>query len=246
MEHNGVFRKSLFGGFDQKAVLNYIEQLEQSKAQLQRQLQERENQKEACRQAEENLAKMEAEMVEKDAVITSLVQKNEELTLQLTEKMERIQRRECELESLQEQAAGMMEKSQMYSDVSGKIGDTLLQAQATADRIVEQAKRDQQNIRTQTTEMIQRTMDDIGALRVQLVSLRGQVGEALQALDVKIGGLVDSIDVAQRSFQGKKTFLDNRQKYERQAAQLMEKAGDLEQAPQETAPAPQEGPKESR
>ena len=181
LEHSGIFRKALFGGFDQKAVLNYIEELEQGKAQLKEQLDACLAREESCRQAEEQLVQMEAVLLEKDALIASLTQKNEEISLQLAEKMQSIERRECELSSLQQQADGLIEKSELYENVSGKIGDTLLQAQATADRIVEQAKRDQLNICTQTSEMIEHTMREMENFRANLVAVRGKLGESMES-----------------------------------------------------------------
>lgn len=219
MEHNGIFRKSLFGGFDQKAVLSYIEQLEREKAETLAKLEACLGREEQCRQNELRMSQMEAEMAEKDALVASLTAKNEQLTLQLTEKLERIQRRECELESLQEQADGLIEKSELYTNVSEKIGDTLLQAQATADRIVGSAKRDQTNIRNQTIEMIDRTMSDIDGLRQDLDVVRSRVELSLHALDSHVSSILDSIDGASRNFAGKKSFLDNRQKFEEAAEQ---------------------------
>lgn len=219
MEHNGIFRKSLFGGFDQKAVLSYIEQLEREKAEVQAKLDACLEREEQCRQNELRMTELEAEMAEKDALVATLTAKNEQLTLQLTEKLERIQRRECELESLQEQADGLIEKSELYTNVSEKIGDTLLQAQATADRIVGSAKRDQMNIRNQTIEMIDRTMSDMDGLRQDLDVVRSRVELSLHALDSHVANILDSIDGASRNFAGKKSFLDNRQKFEEAAEQ---------------------------
>lgn len=214
MENNGIFRKSLFGGFDQKAVLSYIERLEKEKAEMQAKLDACLAREAQCRENELRMTEMETEMAERDGLIASLTEKNEHLTLQLTEKLERIQRRECELESLQEQADGLIEKSELYTNVSEKIGDTLLQAQATADRIVENAKRDQANIRNQTIDMIDRTMSDIEELREDLDVVRSRVELSLHALDSHVSSILDSIDAAGRNFAGKKSFIGNRQKFE--------------------------------
>ena len=96
---------------------------------------------------------------------------------------------------------------------------TLLQAQATADRIVGSAKRDQMNIRNQTIEMIDRTMSDIDGLRQDLDVVRSRVELSLHALDSHVASILDSIDGAGRNFAGKKSFLDNRQKFEEAAEQ---------------------------
>ena len=154
MEQKAEFKNEPFGGYEKESVLKYIDDMSRTAAESEAKLQEQIEQiTRSRRELEEQIAEFEKRMQDASETIDAEKGKNKKLSEMIGLLQEEIDRQRRQGESrtreyqaaqeknrqLQEQVRQVEEKSKLYDEAAASIGSAILQAQQTAQSIVDEA-----------------------------------------------------------------------------------------------------------
>lgn len=204
MEKQVIFKKATVGGFDKKAVLSYIDELDQkfneTKQQLEEQLAllEEENNRlteEISRmgeEAEQNAVKLE-EQLNKNKELSSLTDTlNSEIGKQkcfIEEKEREIQVQIEHGNQLQKKIEELQLKNQKYDDASLQIGALLLDADKMAKDIVGKAEIKAKQIDSDMIRNSEDAREKFSAFKNELACLRMRLNSGVQAFQNELDEL---------------------------------------------------------
>lgn len=219
MEQKAEFKTSLFGGYEKESVLKYIDDMSRAAAESEAKLQEQIEQITRSRQGlEEQIAEFEKRMQDASETIDAEKGKNKKLSEMIGLLQEEIdhQRRQGESRTreyqaaqeknrqLQEQVRQVEEKSKLYDEAAASIGSAILQAQQTAQSIVDeaggQAKEivDRANTQAQAItddaqRFIDRVLQKMDDMQQEFLTLRGRMDESINQLNNRFAQLDEDI-----------------------------------------------------
>ena len=161
MGEAGTFKTTTFGGFDKKSVLSYIDALNEQfhaaeadyAAKLEEYARAQDSQVAHIKKLEAQLADQEgkltavAEQLEKERgiarqaqeMISELDTQNKALQKQLSDSERELQIQIERGRQLQFKAESLDYKSKKYDELSGQIGDAMIEAKRNADQIIAEA-----------------------------------------------------------------------------------------------------------
>ena len=223
MEQQMIFRTSAMG-FHKKEVLQYIDDLKATSQKQLIELQEKvdglekQNQQAAEKLAscEENLAKAEEKnqrdsrkLLEKNQQIDQLNAEVDELKKQIDNKDREIQIQIERNRQLQFRVESLEYKSRKYDESSSQIGQAIIQAQNSADKILADAKAEVKGIYQNNEHIVEELGQNFTDFKQEIHSLVDQIRSAISSMEHKIGSIEGSVQNAvDRAAEFKKTYAE--------------------------------------
>jgi len=183
LANDGVFKSALFGGFNKKNVLQYIEQLN---IRAQTELRSMEERLEQINQERNDFA---GQFYEKDRTIEALEksleqQQADNLSLgETVEKMDQelahykgaVRQKDYDIRVLEEKnkqlsfkLESFMYKSRRYDELNEAVGEAITEAKRTADQIVKESNR-------QATAIANAAQKELDKISAKLMAFKGEV-----------------------------------------------------------------------
>ena len=191
---NGEFRKSLFGGFNKTDVLQFVAGISSENAKNESDLKER---LDHTAQKHFELEKQVAETTKK---YTSLCasekaekQKNAELYKQisaLNETVRALREENIALKTqqndIQSDLAAISRQKEEYDLLITKCGQLCIAAEARVNDIIEEAKRQAEQIKSdKSAQIFEKMMDEISGAEVEIDKIRSTLKHIVQRIDVR-------------------------------------------------------------
>ena len=193
MEKDGVFKTSVFGGFDKQSVLSYVNEMIEKGQEKERQLTTR------CEDAERErdlYLKKYNEESNKTASLQEKIRQLEEANTALEEKEKELQKlREQEESSRAKIAelngllAGYEESGRKYNEVASKVGAVMVEAQKQADVIVARAHMQAEQVAQEAISNIYHINKCFDQAMEDVYRLRTFAGQTMQAFDEQMAQL---------------------------------------------------------
>lgn len=180
MDQEGIFKTTTFGGFDKKAVLTYIDALtekhhaqeEELRGQIVEFSKAQDSQVEYIQKLEDQLETLEdkldvlAEQLESERAATphaaseinDLNQENQELAHKLAEAEKELSIQQERNRQLQFKVEGVVYKSQKYDELSSQVGEAMLSAKASADKILQDAQNEAKRLLEEARQTAKETL----------------------------------------------------------------------------------------
>ena len=203
MSEQGLF-KTVFSGFDKKAVLQYIQELSEqagkAREELEGQLREKEEQiaslQSQLQEKEEQIAGLSADCELYKSRISELNGTQSSLSFRLEKQVQLTDEKDRELKIQQEsnrqlqfKVESLEYKSRRYDEVAQEIGATLADARHNAAQISEQA-------RTEANEMARRLSGELNAFRQEVSGMKSQMLGEMERLMDQVRGRLERLEEA--------------------------------------------------
>lgn len=204
MSEQKIFKTSAFGGFKKADVLSYIDnistQTQKEKAELDEKVKKLEGEllsaKNEVPQAvstgmsDEEKAQL-GEEKQRSQEMSSLIDRlNLEMAKQkkvLDEKDAEIVSLQGEVDRLQQKLVVNGEKAAKYDEIAVKVGSLVIDAKREADKIVENAKQEAQNITKAKEERLSKMNEEFLQFKSGVENIRKELRGTLEILDDKLG-----------------------------------------------------------
>lgn len=212
MADAGFFKTTTFGGFDKKSVLTYIDTLSQQfraaeeeyTEKLNSYAQAQDSQVAHIKKLEENLAlaneqvsQLQKQLDEQrelasqaQEMISGLDSQNKELHKKLSDNDREMQIQLERCRQLQFKAESLDYKSKKYDEISNQIGDAIIEARQSADKIIETANEQADEITQKAKDYMKNFYSELSSFNSDATRLRKSIEEILFVLN-------DRIDVMQ-------------------------------------------------
>ena len=197
MEQKPEFKRNLWG-YEKEAVLKYIDEMSRSAKQTEEQLGQKLEQITRSREElEGQIADFEQKLQSVSDNLDSEQGKNKKLNEMITLLQEEIDRQRRRSESrerdyqniqeqnraLQEQVRQMAGNSKKYEEAAAAIGSAVLEAQQTAQAIVEKANRRAQDISQETDAFISGVLEKVEGMQSDFLVLREKMNQSIDLLN---------------------------------------------------------------
>ena len=225
MEDSGVLKTTTFGGFDKKSVLAYIDSLNEQfhtaeadyRAKLGEYAKAQDSQLAHIKRLEAQLADQEgklaavAEELEKERAlhrqtlesVSGMEERNAALQKQVSDGERELQIQLERCRQLQFKAESLDYKSKKYDEMSGQIGDALLEAKRSAEAIVEEAKGKAAEIVAQAHEYMRGFYSELSTFKGDSARLRKSIEEILFVLNDRIDVMQEVVRQVEKRFEPK-------------------------------------------
>ncbi|MBC3937647.1 MULTISPECIES: hypothetical protein [Anaerotruncus] len=229
MGEAGTFKTTTFGGFDKKSVLSYIDALNEQfhaaeadyAAKLEEYARAQDSQVAHIKKLEAQLADQEgkltavAEQLEKERgiarqaqeMISELDTQNKALQKQLSDSERELQIQIERGRQLQFKAESLDYKSKKYDELSGQIGDAMIEAKRNADQIIAEANGKAAQITDQAHAYMRNFYSELGSFKGDAARLRKSIEEILFVLNDRIDVMQEVVRQVEKKF-GDDTRLD--------------------------------------
>ena len=229
MGEAGTFKTTTFGGFDKKSVLSYIDALNEQfhaaeadySAKLEEYARAQDSQVAHIKKLEAQLADQEgkltavAEQQEKKRGIARQAQEtdsepdtqNKALQKQLSDSERELQIQIERGRQLQFKAESLDYKSKKYDELSGQIGDAMIEAKRNADQIIAEANGKAAQITDQAHAYMRNFYSELGSFKGDAARLRKSIEEILFVLNDRIDVMQEVVRQVEKKF-GDDTRLD--------------------------------------
>ena len=229
MGEAGTFKTTTFGGFDKKSVLSYIDALNEQfhaaeadyAAKLEEYARAQDSQVAHIKKLESQLADQEgkltavAEQLEKERgiarqaqeLISELDSQNKTLQKQLADSERELQIQIERGRQLQFKAESLDYKSKKYDELSGQIGDAMIEAKRNADQIIAEANGKAAQITDQAHVYMRNFYSELGSFKGDAARLRKSIEEILFVLNDRIDVMQEVVRQVEKKF-GDDTRLD--------------------------------------
>ena len=208
MGEAGTFKTTTFGGFDKKSVLSYIdalnEQFHAAEADYAAKLEE------YARAQDSQVAhikKLEAQLADQEGKISELDTQNKALQKQLSDSERELQIQIERGRQLQFKAESLDYKSKKYDELSGQIGDAMIEAKRNADQIIAEANGKAAQITDQAHAYMRNFYSELGSFKGDAARLRKSIEEILFVLNDRIDVMQEVVRQVEKKF-GDDTRLD--------------------------------------
>lgn len=202
MEDQGIFKVSMFGGFDKQSVLTYVDDMIEKAQERENSLQKRCD--ELLSERDKYFAQVK-DLQHKVDTIAESASKFSETEKDLSQKDARIKELEAQLAStkkqlsaLQTHAAENEEKGRKYDSVTAQVGAVMVEAQKQADAIIARARQKADDIAQDSVNHIYAINKRLDEFKNDLYRLRSYTAETLQTFDQKI----EQIDISIKEVEG--------------------------------------------
>lgn len=197
MEQKPEFKRNLWG-YEKEAVLKYIDEMSRSAKQTEEQLGQKLEQITRSREElEGQIADFEQKLQSVSDNLDSEQGKNKKLNEMITLLQEEIDRqrrrsesRERDYQNIQEQNRALQEQvrqtagnSKKYEEAAAAIGSAVLEAQQTAQAIVEKANRRAQDISRETDAFISGVLEKVEGMQSDFLVLREKMNQSIDLLN---------------------------------------------------------------
>ena len=203
MGEAGTFKTTTFGGFDKKSVLSYIdalnEQFHAAEADYSAKLEE------YARAQDSQVAhikKLEAQLADQEGKLTAVAEQLEKERGIARQAQEMI----SELDT-QFKAESLDYKSKKYDELSGQIGDAMIEAKRNADQIIAEANGKAAQITDQAHAYMRNFYSELGSFKGDAARLRKSIEEILFVLNDRIDVMQEVVRQVEKKF-GDDTRLD--------------------------------------
>ncbi len=207
MSEQGLF-KTVFSGFDKKAVLQYVqdmnEKANQAQDELMQQIQTLEESKKALqdqlKQQQDQLARQEEENNLQKSKISELTSSMNTLSFRLEKQVQLTDEKDRELKIQQEsnrqlkfKVESLEYKSRKYDEVALEIGETLADARHNAAQITDKAK-------IEVNETAEKMQTELCSFQDELKQLKRQMLESMDKIRLRLEQMEQAADSASASF----------------------------------------------
>lgn len=190
MTDQGIFKSSVFGGFDRQSVLTYVDdqarRFKDREDQLQKRTRELEEELETLGEEKKHLTDQVRQLTEK-------VEQYMELEQNLSERDARVARLEEELAAAGREREEMMqrvsqgdEKGRKYDAIASQVGIVMVEAQKQGDTIVARAHQQAERVAQESVSNIYELNKRVDAFKDDMYRLHAFSVQTLQALDQKM------------------------------------------------------------
>lgn len=222
MGETGTFKTTTFGGFDKKSVLGYIDALNEQfhaaevdyQAKLEEYARAQDSQVSHIKKLEAQLADQEgkltavAEQLEKERgiarqaqeLISELDAQNKALQKQVSDNERELQIQIERCRQLQFKAESLDYKSKKYDELSGQIGDAMIEAKRNADQIIAEANGKAVQITDQAHAYMRNFYSELGSFKGDAARLRKSIEEILFVLNDRIDVMQEVVRQVEKKF----------------------------------------------
>lgn len=197
MESEGLFKTSVFGGFDKQAVLSYVDDLIAQQQKKDAELKSRANAlemerdqfaskvgelEERLREAEERAKTAEAsqeDLKEKDARLHLLEQELEE--------------QRTRADALEKELAETSERTRKYDGFIAQVGLVMVEAQNQADAIVSRARTQAEDIARESMDRIYGLCRQVDEVDASVGQLRSFAARTMEEVDRRVADLEEAV-----------------------------------------------------
>jgi predicted nucleic acid-binding Zn-ribbon protein len=207
-EEQIIFRSKMFGGFEKRQVLSYIDHLRDESRRAEEQLNNHLSEMSEARGQltaqisgfEEQLKAMERQFVQSQAKVKELTGVIEGLSTEISVQKQAVRDKEMELAKAREEKR-MLEytidqqtfKSRKFDDLAMQIGTIIIEAKGEARDILDNANREAGQIKKEANETVELITEQVRQLRSGLSEARGSIQELLSALDSRLAEIETTI-----------------------------------------------------
>lgn len=204
-----LLKTSFFGGFDKTEVLGYIDSLRKQNNEMEKRLEERMRELSLARSQfaqqaagfEQKLSEMESRLEERAGKIRELTGAIDTLQGELARHKQAAADAGSALEIQKEQNRQFVRrlqdiehKARRYDDVSARIGDILIDARRGADDLLSTAQAQAGQITAGAQAASDRIVGEMCAMRGDLMQIRGNFEEMMQAFLTRLDEVGDMLD----------------------------------------------------
>ncbi len=204
-----IFKTSAFGGFEKKGVLSYIDEMNSKAKEAQENLNQRLEEMTAARDDlskqissfEGKITQLEEQLKSEREKINQLTGVINNLNSEITAQKRTVLAKENEIKlqaernrQLQFKAESLEFKSRKYDETTMKVGAILVEAKQSAERILDNARQEAQDIKASTERSVQAISGEIDSFRADVSKLRQSIVEAMSALSDKLDSLERAVD----------------------------------------------------
>lgn len=197
MELEGVFKTSVFGGFDKQSVLSYVDDLI---AQQQKRDAELKNRANALEMERDQFASKVSELEERLREAESHAKTEEAAQAEIGEKDSRLRILEQELEkeraragALEKELTEANERSRKYDGVIAQVGLVMVEAQNQADAIVGRAHSQAEDIARESMDHIYGLCRQVDEVDASVGQLRAFAARTMEDVDRRIANLEEAV-----------------------------------------------------
>lgn len=198
MEDQGIFKTSMFGGFDKQSVLTYVDELMSKSQEHENALQERIDDLTAER---DRLSSQEAELQSRIASLEEHLSKAAETQRELNIKNARIEELEAKLihaashtAQLESALAENERNHHKYDEIAAQVGAVMVEAQKNADSIVARAQDQANRVAQESVERVYEMNSRIDQVKEDIRRLRSYAMDTLEDVERRMQGLETAID----------------------------------------------------
>ncbi len=193
MENQGIFKTSVFGGFDKQSVLNYVDDMIKKSQEREQELlarcEEAEKERDLYLKKYNEENKKSAGIEEKDRALAEAQQSLGEKEKELEKLNAQLKAANAQMEEMRGQLADYEEKSRKYDEVASQVGVVMVEAQNQADVIVARAHAQAEQVAKESIENIYHINKRLDQAMEDIYGLRSYAGQALQAFDEQMAQL---------------------------------------------------------
>ncbi len=197
MESEGVFKTSVFGGFERQSVLNYVDDLIARQQKKETELSQRADALEAERA---ELAERAGELAARVGDLEAQAKAGEAARAEVREKEARLTLLEQALEeeraradALEKELAQANERGRKYDEIIAQVGLVMVEAQNQAEAVVSRARAQADGIARESMDHIYglcRRVDDVDA---SVGQLRSFAARTMEEVDRRIADLEQAV-----------------------------------------------------
>lgn len=211
-----VFKTKLFGGFEKKAVLSYIYQVNESARQAEEKLGQQLAEVTASREElshkigefESKISKMEQDVSELNSELFGERAKSSEmgaLVDRLNDEIGRqrniIREKDMELDTYKSRIVELASVSAKYEKASSQIGMLLIDAKTRADQMIEEAAVRSEEIIQGANDTVSHLFSELDDFRREVEQIRATVGDAIASIQERLDNISDSIENSESTLQ---------------------------------------------
>lgn len=193
MEDQGIFKTSVFGGFDKQSVLNYLDDMikkaQEREQELLSRCEEAEKERDLYLKKYSEESKKSAGLEEKEKALKEAQASLSEKEKELEELRAQAQGADAKMEEMRGQLADYEEKSRKYDEVASQVGVVMVEAQNQADIIVARAHAQAEQVAKESIENIYHINKRLDQAMEDIYGLRSYAGQAMRAFDEQMAQL---------------------------------------------------------
>ena len=204
-----LIRTSVFGGFDKKEVLEYIDSLRAQNKQMTEQLESQlceisdarnalANQafefKEKISAMEENLNNSRGRIDELTGMIDTLRKSEQKTSIEKEETNRTLLIERERSRQLAVKAQDFEDKAKKYDNISTDIGNIILEARDNASHIILQAQEQAEGITQNAVEASSKACVELKSLKKDIESIRGNIEELMNSFSLRLDSINEIID----------------------------------------------------
>lgn len=215
-QEQSALKKTTFGGYDRKSVLNYIYELnaaaEAAQDKLEAQLEEvtasREKLSETIKDLEGKMEGLRGERKAVESELSSEKERTGELSA-LIDALEEEKRRQAQIiaekdaeiaqhlrrsEELIEKNRQLEEKKQEVERASAHIGELLLRTRMESEKALADAKKQAEDMVAEAGRSMKGVYDQFERFRLEMTTIRTQIESSITAVQDRFAQITDSVD----------------------------------------------------